>query len=118
LQAAVGGDVGVGGAELAAEAARLGLIDEYRLFVHPVAVGQGVAATLIDALEKLAAARGASALTVDASDTAHGFFLHRGYADQRRNSVAIGDEWLASTTMSKTLVTRTPGTGPVSDSPS
>jgi putative acetyltransferase len=88
------------------------------LFVHPVAVGQGVAATLIDALEKLAAARGASALTVDASDTAHGFFLHRGYADQRRNSVAIGDEWLASTTMSKTLVTRTPGTGPVSDSPS
>jgi dihydrofolate reductase len=41
LQAAVGGDVGVGGAELAAEAARLGLIDEYRLFVHPVAVGGG-----------------------------------------------------------------------------
>ena len=36
------GDVAVGGPELAAEAARLGLIDEYRLFVHPVAVGGGI----------------------------------------------------------------------------
>ena len=39
---ALRGDVAVGGAELAAEAARLGLIDEYRLFVHPVAVGGGI----------------------------------------------------------------------------
>lgn len=37
-----GGDVAVGGAELAAEAARLDLIDEYRIFVHPVAVGGGI----------------------------------------------------------------------------
>ena len=36
------GDVAVGGAGLAAEAARLDLIDEYRLFVHPVAVGGGI----------------------------------------------------------------------------
>ena len=35
------GDVAIGGAGLAAEAARLGLIDEYRLFVSPVAVGGG-----------------------------------------------------------------------------
>jgi dihydrofolate reductase len=42
LQASVRGDVAVGGAELAAEAARLDLIDEYRLFVHPVAVGGGI----------------------------------------------------------------------------
>ena len=41
LQESVRGDVAVGGAELAAEAARLDLIDEYRLFVHPVAVGGG-----------------------------------------------------------------------------
>ncbi len=34
LQESVRGDVAVGGAELAAEAARLDLIDEYRLFVH------------------------------------------------------------------------------------
>jgi dihydrofolate reductase len=42
LQESVGGDVGVGGAELAAEACRLNLIDEYRLFVYPVAVGGGI----------------------------------------------------------------------------
>jgi dihydrofolate reductase len=42
LRASAAGDVAVGGAELAAEAARLGLIDEYRLFVHPVAVGGGI----------------------------------------------------------------------------
>lgn len=41
LQDATRGDVGIGGAGLAAEAARLGLIDEYRLFVYPVAVGGG-----------------------------------------------------------------------------
>jgi dihydrofolate reductase len=41
LWESVQGDVEVGGAGLAAEAARLDLIDEYRLFVHPVAVGGG-----------------------------------------------------------------------------
>lgn len=41
LREAVRGDVGVGGAGLAAEAALLDLIDEYRLFVYPVAVGGG-----------------------------------------------------------------------------
>jgi dihydrofolate reductase len=35
------GDVEVGGAELAAECARRGLIDEYRPFVKPVIVGGG-----------------------------------------------------------------------------
>jgi dihydrofolate reductase len=33
----------VGGAELAAEFMRLGLIDEYRIHVHPVVVGEGKA---------------------------------------------------------------------------
>lgn len=42
LQESVRGDVAVGGAGLAAEAVRLGLIDEYRLFVYPVAVGGGI----------------------------------------------------------------------------
>jgi dihydrofolate reductase len=42
LRAAPGdGDVAIGGATLAAEAARLGLIDEYRPRVHPVLVGGG-----------------------------------------------------------------------------
>jgi dihydrofolate reductase len=35
------GDVGIGGATLAAEASALGLINEYRLRVHPVLVGGG-----------------------------------------------------------------------------
>jgi dihydrofolate reductase len=42
LQESVPGDVEVGGAELAAEAARLNLIDEFKLFVYPVALGGGV----------------------------------------------------------------------------
>jgi dihydrofolate reductase len=36
-----GGPIGVGGAELAATLTEHGLIDEYRLFVHPVALGGG-----------------------------------------------------------------------------
>lgn len=35
------GDIAIGGATLAAEAAALGLIDEYRTRVHPVLVGGG-----------------------------------------------------------------------------
>jgi dihydrofolate reductase len=37
------GDIAIGGAGLAAEATRLGLVDEYRLFVSPIAVGGGTA---------------------------------------------------------------------------
>ena len=37
-----GGDIAIGGATLAAEAARLGLIDEYRAMVYPVLVGGGI----------------------------------------------------------------------------
>jgi putative acetyltransferase len=73
------------------------------LYVHPSAVGQGVAALLCEALEKLAGARGAKRLTVDASDNAHEFFLKRGYVATQRNSVTINGEWLANTTMQKTL---------------
>jgi dihydrofolate reductase len=36
------GDIAIGGAMLAAEAAALGLIDEYRAMVYPVLVGGGV----------------------------------------------------------------------------
>ncbi len=73
------------------------------LYVHPGAAGQGVAAMLCDALEKLAAARGAKKLTVDASDNAAEFFAHRGYEAQQRNTVSINGEWLANTTMQKQL---------------
>ncbi len=73
------------------------------LYVHPAVVGQGVARVLIDALEKLAGARGAAKLTVQASDTASGFFQHRGFVPVTRTSVLRGDEWLANTTMEKKL---------------
>ena len=76
------------------------------LYVHPAATGQGAASMLIDALEKLAGARGAAMLVVDASDSARGFFEKHGYVAQQRNSVSMGDEWLANTTMQKQLAKR------------
>jgi dihydrofolate reductase len=41
LKAQPGGDLVLGGADLAATFMRLDLIDEYRLYVHPVVVGRG-----------------------------------------------------------------------------
>jgi putative acetyltransferase len=73
------------------------------LYVHPAVSRQGIATMLVDALEKLAGGRGAAALMVDASDTAQNFFAKRGYIAQQRNSITINDEWLANTTMKKTL---------------
>ena len=79
------------------------------LYVHPGAAGQGVASVLCDALEKLAGARGAKALTVDASDNAERFFAKRGYVGKQRNSVTVNGEWLANTTMRKELQSAPPG---------
>ena len=73
------------------------------IYVHPAVAGQGVGAMLCDAVERLAAARGTQRLIADASDSARGFFEHRGYVAQQRNSVSFGDEWLANTTMEKPL---------------
>ena len=86
------------------------------LYVHPFAVGEGVATTLLDALERLATARGAKTLTADVSDTAHDFFQSRGYQPVRRNNIPADDVWLASTTMTKALdgkrVVESTGGGP------
>lgn len=41
LKARPGAPIAVGGASLAAECTRLGLIDEYRMFVNPIVVGGG-----------------------------------------------------------------------------
>lgn len=41
LKAQDGGDLAVGGAELAAEFMRHDLVDEFRLYVHPVILGAG-----------------------------------------------------------------------------
>ena len=73
------------------------------LYVHPSVAGQGVASMLCDALEKLAGSRGAKKLTVDASDNASEFFRKRGYVATQRNTVTVNGEWLANTTMQKTL---------------
>ncbi|MFL9826973.1 GNAT family N-acetyltransferase [Rhodoplanes sp. SY1] len=73
------------------------------LYVHPGVAGMGAGAMLVDAIEKLAGARGAKTLVVDASDNARNFFEKRGYVAQRRNTVLRGDEWLANTTMEKAL---------------
>jgi putative acetyltransferase len=73
------------------------------LYVHPAAAGQGVGAMLCEALERLAGGRGAKSLTVDASDNAEGFFAKRGYVAKQRNTVTVNGEWLANTTMQKTL---------------
>jgi putative acetyltransferase len=71
------------------------------LYVHPSVARQGVGTLLYDALEKLARARGATRLTVDASDTARDFFGKRRFQAQRRNTVSLGGEWLGTTTMEK-----------------
>jgi putative acetyltransferase len=76
------------------------------LYVHPAVAGQGVGSMLYDALEKLAAARGASQLTVEASDSASAFFQKHGFAPQQRNTVSVGNEWLTNTTMKKKLPPR------------
>jgi putative acetyltransferase len=76
------------------------------LYVHPAAAGQGVGTMLVDALEKLAASRGAARLTADVSDSAQDFFKHRGFVATQRNTVPLGNEWLANTTMEKRLAAK------------
>jgi putative acetyltransferase len=103
LVATISGDV-IGFASLAGNS-RIDM-----LYVHPAAAGQGAAAMLCDALETLAAARGSKELSVDASDSARGFFERRGFVGKTRNSVSVGGEWLANTTMTKSLPAQAKGT--------
>jgi putative acetyltransferase len=78
------------------------------LYMHPTAVGQGGGTMLLDALEKLSAARGAKRLTADVSDVAQDFFKKRGFTARQRNTLQIGGEWLANTTMEKPLAKEKP----------
>jgi putative acetyltransferase len=82
------------------------------LYVDPQAAGQGVATALCDALEKLAGARGAAKLSVDASDTARGFFEKRGYQPLHRQTVDCFGEWLGNTAMEKRLAANDAGHAP------
>ena len=78
------------------------LVDQ--LYVYPRAARRGAATALLGAIEKLAAARGAKQLEVDASDTARPFFETRGFEALRRQTAMLGDVWFGNTRMRKALV--------------
>ena len=71
--------------------------------VHPDLIGNGIGRMLLEALAKLAAARGAEGLVADATDNARGFFAALGYQEKARNTVRHGEEWLGATTMELVL---------------
>ncbi len=73
------------------------------LFVDPDHARTGVATLLVEALVRLAGARGVAKLTVDASDAAREFFAARGFTATMRKTVPIGDQWLGNTAMERTL---------------
>ena len=76
------------------------------LYVHPAVAGQGVGSMLLDALEKLEAGRGSAQLVADVSDSAQSFFKRRGFVPKQRNTMPLGNEWLANTTMEKKLTAK------------
>jgi putative acetyltransferase len=71
------------------------------LYVDPQVARQGIGRLLCDAIEKLARARGAKRLVVDASDTARPLFEQLGFTARHRQTVALGAEWLGNTRMEK-----------------
>jgi putative acetyltransferase len=73
------------------------------LYVNPHYVGEGIGTALADAVERLAAARGAKEITVGSSETAVMFFEARGYIASSRNLVPVDDQWLTNTTLVKKL---------------
>jgi len=75
------------------------------LYVDPQSARQGVGAALLDALSRLAEARGAKQLTSEVSDTARSVFERQGFVAQKRNLVRVDEHWLANTTMTKPLTT-------------
>jgi putative acetyltransferase len=83
------------------------------LYVDPGFARRGVATALIDALVRLAAARGAKTLASEVSDTARPLFERQGFQAQRRNLVQLDDEWLANTTMTKRLAPQGDANEPV-----
>jgi putative acetyltransferase len=80
------------------------------LFVDPEFARQGVGRALVDALTRLAGARGAKRLTAEASDVARPLFERQGFTAEKRSLVRKGDQWLANTTMTKRLDAAPPPT--------
>jgi putative acetyltransferase len=73
------------------------------VYVDPPYARRGVGTALLDALVKLATARGAKIVTSDVSDTARPLFERLGFRAQRRNLVQLDQEWLANTTMTRNV---------------
>ena len=73
------------------------------LYVDPAFARRGVGATLIDAIVRIAVARGAARLTSDVSDGARSVFERQQFVAERRNLARVGEEWLATTTMTRQL---------------
>jgi len=73
------------------------------LYVDPAAGRRGVGAALVDALARLARSRGAKRLTAEASDVSKPLFDRLGFVAESRSLVQLDDQWLAHTTMTKTL---------------
>jgi putative acetyltransferase len=78
------------------------------LYVHPQFARRGIGAALLDALARLAQARGVARLTSDVSDTARSVFERQGFVAQKRNLVRKDEQWLANTTMTKPLAAADP----------
>jgi putative acetyltransferase len=78
------------------------------LYVDPEHSRQGAGRALVDALTRLAGARGAKRLTAEASDVARPLFESLGFRAEKRNLVRVGEEWLANTTMVKPLGAESP----------
>jgi putative acetyltransferase len=73
------------------------------LYVDPAAGRQSVGAALIDAIIRLATARGAKRLTAEASDVSKPLFERQKFVAEKRSLVRVDEHWLAHTTMTRTL---------------
>lgn len=91
------------GGEIAGFASLKGADHIAMVYVDPGSARAGVGAMLLDALERIASARGAAKLTAEVSDTARPLFDRRQFVAERRNLQRLDEEWLANTTMSKAL---------------
>ncbi len=73
------------------------------IYVLPGFAREGAGTDLIEAIMKIAAARGAQTLTADVSDNAKPFFEAFDFVPEKRNMVMIDEEYLGNTTMRKAL---------------
>ena len=73
------------------------------LFVRWDCQRRGIAAALCDALEGRCRELGLDAVTVHASRTALGFFLHRGYTVEREQQVPLRGQMLTNYAMRREL---------------